>query len=312
MVRSSAARYSALVAGFGERFLGAIAQPRQRRLQIVSDVVGDFLQPVHQRLDALKHRIEIVREPVEFVAAAADRKPAAQVAGHDALRGAGHGVDPAQHAARHEDAAAKTEDHDDQHRPLRGGGDDAENAMTLLEIAADQQPETVRQLRHAHQRAVIGLVLLVEPPVSGFGPAAGRHDAGLKRRDIARDRQSGRRRHQIKIGAGPQRTIFDGEDKTAQAAAIEDVREQADFLAHCRCDLIGDQAAGIPGEISEERGRKQREQKQIDQRQPERRGAEKFTERRHGSCIQRPGSCAAAAARNPCRSWNAAAKYARR
>jgi hypothetical protein len=65
----------------------------------MGDVVGDFLQPVHQRLDALQHRIEVAGQTIQLVAAASDRQAPGEVAGHDALRGAGHGVDPRQHAA---------------------------------------------------------------------------------------------------------------------------------------------------------------------------------------------------------------------
>ena len=147
MVRSSARAVFGLAAGFRQRLLGAVAQPRQRRLEIVGDVVGDFLQAHHQRLDPLQHGVEIFRQPVEFVAAAPDRQPLAEIARHDALGGAGHGVDAPQHPPRDEDAAAEPEHDDDQQRPLRGLRDDAEQPPAFLEIAADQQPEAAGQLR---------------------------------------------------------------------------------------------------------------------------------------------------------------------
>ena len=136
-----------LAARFRQRLLGAVAQARQRRLEIVGDVVGDFLQPRHQRLDPLQHGVEVFREAIELVAAAPHRQPPAEIAGHDALGGAGHGVDALQHPARDEDAAAEAEHDDDQHRPLRGLGDDAEQPPPLVEVAADQQPEAVGRAR---------------------------------------------------------------------------------------------------------------------------------------------------------------------
>ena len=136
-----------LAAGTRQRLLGAVAHPRQRRLQIMGDVVGDFLQPHHQRLDALQHGVEIFGEAIEFVAGASDRQAPGKVAGHDAPRGAGHGVDPLQHAPRHEDAAGYAEHDDDQQRPLRGVGDDAEQPPPFFEIAADQQAKTVGRVR---------------------------------------------------------------------------------------------------------------------------------------------------------------------
>ena len=52
-----------------------------------------------------------------------------------------------QHPPRHEDAAADAEHDDDQQRPLRGIGDDPEQPPPLLEVAPDQQPETVVELQ---------------------------------------------------------------------------------------------------------------------------------------------------------------------
>ena len=57
------------------------AQPRQRRLQIVRDIVGDLAHAGHQPLDLVEHAVEIGGELVELVARAAsgtrsDRLPA--------------------------------------------------------------------------------------------------------------------------------------------------------------------------------------------------------------------------------------------
>src|SRR4029077_15946118 len=65
-------------------------------------------------------------------------------------------------------------------------------------------------------------------------------------------------------------------------------------------------------EIGEQGRRIERENDEIDERQSERRGTDELTERRHGSCTPRRAPYEAEAARSPCRSWSAAAKYARR
>ena len=96
------------------------------------------------------------------------------------LGGAGHGVDPPQHPPRHEDAAADAEHDDDQQRPLRGFGDDAEQPPPLLEVAADQQAETVGEFGDAHQRAMIaryparraGDSAVSDQPVEAITPGA--------------------------------------------------------------------------------------------------------------------------------------------
>ena len=66
--------------GTGERRLDAVAEPGQRRLQIVGDVVGDVLDAVEQMLDPLEHGVEAVGQPVELVAGAGHLEPAGQVA----------------------------------------------------------------------------------------------------------------------------------------------------------------------------------------------------------------------------------------
>ena len=68
------------VLGGAQRLLGAVAQPRERRLEVVRDIVGDLLEAVHQRLDALQHGVEVAGEPVELVAGAGDRQPPGEVA----------------------------------------------------------------------------------------------------------------------------------------------------------------------------------------------------------------------------------------
>jgi hypothetical protein len=168
-------------------------------------------------------------------------------------------------------------------RSTRGLGDNAEHPPAFLEIASDQQPEAAGQLGDAYQRAMIGAVLLVQPPIGGFRPSGGRHDARRERADIAADSPPLRRGHEVKIGAGTQRPVLDRADQPEQAASPIDVADFADFRVHRGGDLLGDQPARIPGEIAQQRGGKQRKQKQIDQRQAKRRGADQFTECGHSS-----------------------------
>jgi hypothetical protein len=250
----------------------------------MGDVVGHLLQALHQRLDALEHGVEVFGEAIELVAAAPDRQPPSEVTRHDALGGAGHGINPLQHPPRDENAADDAEHDDDQHRPLCRLRDDDEHATPLVEVAPDQEAKAAGQLDDAHQRAMVGPVLVLEPTVGGLGPAFGCNHARRERADIARDRDASRRRHEIEVGAGPQRAALDVEDQPVQTAAVVGVGDLADFRIDRGGDLLGDQAAGVPGEIADERGSKQRKQKQIKQRQPKRSGSDQFTECRHGSC----------------------------
>ena len=97
-------------------------------------------------------------------------------------------------------------------------GDDAEQPPPLLQVAPDQQAEAAGELGDAHQRAMIGGVLLVEPAIGGLRPAGRRHHARRQRADIAGDRLPRRRGDEIEIGARPQRAVLDGEHQPAQAA----------------------------------------------------------------------------------------------
>ena len=66
-----------------QRLFGAPAQPRQRRLEIMRYIVGDLLQAGHQFADAIQHDVEVLHQPVEFVAGSGDRQPARKIAGDD-------------------------------------------------------------------------------------------------------------------------------------------------------------------------------------------------------------------------------------
>jgi len=84
-----------------------------------------------------------------------------------------------------------------QDRPLRRLRDDAEQPPPFLQISSDQEPEAAAQLVDAHQRAVVGVVLIVKPPVGGLGPAGGAHHAGRQRAHIAGNRLPIRRGQEI-------------------------------------------------------------------------------------------------------------------
>ena len=66
-----------------ERRFDPVAHARQRRLQIVCDVVGDFLQPEEEPLDPRQHRVQAFRQPVELVPGPRHFQPAREVAADD-------------------------------------------------------------------------------------------------------------------------------------------------------------------------------------------------------------------------------------
>src|SRR3984885_12328597 len=80
-----------------ERCLGVVAQARERRAQVMRDVVGDLLKALHQFRDPAEHLVQAFRQPVQFVARAGHRQAAREVAGHDPVRRGVHVVDSLQH-----------------------------------------------------------------------------------------------------------------------------------------------------------------------------------------------------------------------
>ncbi len=110
------------------------------------DIVGHFLQPAHQSLDALQHGVQVGGQPVELVARAGDGQTAGQVPSHDGLSRVGHRVNAVEHAPADENAACNAKDDDDRYRPAPGVGDDLKQPLTLIEIAADEQTKTAGQL----------------------------------------------------------------------------------------------------------------------------------------------------------------------
>ncbi len=93
----------------GERCLGAIAEPIERRLEVVSDVVGDLAQTGHELLDPREHSIQMIGEPVELVVRPTARNATREIARHDGLARAGHGVDAFQDVTCQQEATGHAE-----------------------------------------------------------------------------------------------------------------------------------------------------------------------------------------------------------
>ena len=81
----------------------------------MGDIVGDFLEAPHQGLDPVQHLVQIMRQAIEFIAAACDRNSARKIAAHDGAGGFGHCIDAAQDPTRDEETADQSE-HDHRRR----------------------------------------------------------------------------------------------------------------------------------------------------------------------------------------------------
>ncbi len=81
------------------RQLQPMAEPAERRAEVVRDVVGDLLQVQEQRLDAVEHAVEVKGQLGELVARArAHRDATTERAALDLAARPVDGLDPAKHA----------------------------------------------------------------------------------------------------------------------------------------------------------------------------------------------------------------------
>ena len=124
--------------------LQAAAHAGERRAQIVRDVVGRLLHLAHQRLDAVEHEIEVLGEPVPFVARAAQRNAFAEIALHDRAADRVDGLDPPDGAARDVDGHHARQDEDHQQRKRERGVDLGGEAAQIVDVLADQQMQSRR------------------------------------------------------------------------------------------------------------------------------------------------------------------------
>ncbi len=151
----------------------------------------------------------------------------------------------------------------------------------LLEVAPDQQAEAAGQAHHADQRVVLRFLRLVEPAIARLGQAGLVEHARLQRADVAGEPFAGRRGDQVEVGAGPARAGIDQEHQPADAALLVELGEPVDLGVDRLGDLLGDEAAGGPGEITDQHRGEQREHRQIGERQLEGRRAQQLAEAAH-------------------------------
>src|SRR5262249_13372352 len=86
-----------------------LPQPRERRSQIVRNIIRNLPHLPHERRDPVKHCIKATAEFVELAAATRERDPPPQVTLHDLARGPIDRFDAAEDSACEEKGARKGE-----------------------------------------------------------------------------------------------------------------------------------------------------------------------------------------------------------
>ncbi len=99
----------------------------------------------HQVFDAVQHAIQIRRQLVEFIAAAAFIDTLAQVASDDALGRVVDVFDTLQYLAAEKRAAGQGQGNDQSHTPGKCGTRETQQAVEIGNLPRDQQNESFRQ-----------------------------------------------------------------------------------------------------------------------------------------------------------------------
>ncbi len=153
----------------GAQLFEAIAQARQRRPQIMGDIVGDLADAPHQSLDLIQHGIEIDGELIEVISGSGGGYSSGEVAAHDLAAGLVDLFDTPHRAAAHGDAAYQGQGDRDGQPPEQGADDQLLGGLELARIPAHQQVQTALQdegscprVKDAPARARV-LELEVEP-----------------------------------------------------------------------------------------------------------------------------------------------------
>src|SRR5712664_1530520 len=159
------ARYDPGIVVGGDRFLTrlleAIAQMRQWGAQVVRDIAGHLPQVVEQRRDSIQHVVDGDGEPVQFIAAAAQRDAIVEFSRDDRLAGARDRID-----APHELHAEKNSSEPGEHYgysldPRKRLEDSHAGGRNLTRVAADEQVDAVGNVHAAAEHRRPGAVLLI-------------------------------------------------------------------------------------------------------------------------------------------------------
>jgi hypothetical protein len=273
----------------------------------VRDVVGHLAHAAEQPLDLVEHGIEVGRQLVELVARALERDALAEIARHDAARGAIDRIDPPEHAPAHDEAAGQPEQQRERKAPAQRAPDLRLDLQPVLDLASDQQPVAVFDQKAGRARPSLLHRLAIRRDLDREGQRAIRTGRNVGPAvQVAGNGSAVRVGQQIDAGAMRLRRTAE-RDHLAQA--IQSFRP---VLLGQSGDLGLDRILGLAlheagrgvVEKAEQRQRRDPKRGQIDQRQTERRGF-KQPPQAHGHSNLPLARCESAAVRTRGRSSGA-------
>ena len=177
---------------------------RQRRLQIVGNIVGDVPDAFVQFLNAREHAVEVFRQAVELIAGPAYRKPSGQIAAHDALRSDRNFINTLQGAPPDEEPDQECTDAHDAERGHERAAHDEPDLLRLAKIAAHHDPDAIGHDDHprdggVHLRIVAFIVAFIGD--GSLDPALSLQNTDFDALDIAGNDAPCGIGYEIKIGS---------------------------------------------------------------------------------------------------------------
>ncbi len=165
------------------RLFQATQDVGKRLAQVVRNVGADVPVGEEELLDPLEQTIERAREGGQVVVDRGQRNAAAPVAGHDAVRGEPHRIDPAQELRAEPETSGNSKYDGRADRPGESGQNAAQRLIRTPPLVADNEDRPVR--KRGHQRAqnfglvlrrfiVLGLVQHAPAGVQAAGARGGR------------------------------------------------------------------------------------------------------------------------------------------
>src|SRR5277367_1783871 len=124
---------------FVARFLETVAQMRQRRAQIVSNVARYLPKAIQQRGDAIEHVVDGDGQTVQFIAAAAQRYSVTELSGNNRSAGARNRIYAAHELHAEENPSQSREDDGYRLDPRKCLEDSQTRGRDLPRVATDEQ-----------------------------------------------------------------------------------------------------------------------------------------------------------------------------
>ncbi|KAF5033895.1 hypothetical protein DSECCO2_601880 [anaerobic digester metagenome] len=277
----------------------------QGAAQVVGDVVGHLLDPVHELGDLVEHGVQVAGQPVELVAGPAAGDAAGEVAGHDFPAGLVDHVDALEHPAAGQQPAHAAEHHREPQAPDERVHDQPLHLEAKRHVASDQQVEVAGQQEVAHAHAP-GLEIFrilkrrVEPArarVAEFGPFGQVAGQGIEfpvREQV--DARAG-----LVLGhAG-----LDDANQPREPELAVLLGQALDLGVDGLVGLALHEAGGGGVDEPQKHQHRQAEGGHVQDGKAQGRGAQELSWN-HAGCIPRPGSWRAGVCRGPCRSSGAA------